>query len=699
MTFIGTRFIPFTWNDGPFWCDLLEKTAFFSTRAGFIEMPGKGQHTSKKLIRDKGSFKKKSILVVVICAFSIFLLTLLVYTPSLKNDFVWDDYDYVYRNNAIKSLNSQSLYWMLTSFRTANWHPLTWLSHAIDYALWGLKPWGHHLTNIILHGLNASLVFFLVVRLMLKKQEANERKSPLKEPLSIPAKSLIVAGVTALLFGLHPLHVESVAWVAERKDLLCALFFLLSILSYLSYASSAIKRDRWIWFNICLLSFILALMSKPMAVTLPLILLLLDLYPLKRFERYFHKNLSILLEKIPFFALSITSSVITIIAQDSGGAVRSLERMPLSFRLINGLHSLVYYLEKMIWPHMLVPFYPLPSYIYPFDLQYIMSGILVLATTGICLWMVKKGNYLFFTAWSYYIITLLPVLGIIQVGFQAAADRYTYLPSISPFLLLGLGVVLVWGKFSLTRFKTELRCLLMVAIFIAVFLLSYLTINQIRIWQDSEIFWNYVISAFPFPKSDPLAHYNLGVAYAKKGMVDEAIEEYKKVLSIKPHSAKAHYNLGVAYARKAMVVEATSEFKKAIAIKPNLVEAYYKLGTLLETQGKLKDAISAYREAIHINPHHLGAYNNLAWLYATNPNAGIRNGREAVALATKACELTGFKKAESLDTLAAAYAEQGNFEKAVKYQLKAIELASPQMKKELQKHLNLYKMGHAYRDQ
>jgi fumarate reductase subunit C len=238
---------------------------------------------------DSRTFAKPSIHSVG--AIALFLLTFLVYTPALNNDFVnWDDDGYVYENRNIQSLNLSSLYWMVTSFHEANWHPLTWLSLSLDYALWGLNPLGYHLTNIILHGSNTLLVFLLVIQLIMKAQEVSGIPRPFNTKLPITTKSMMVASVTALLFGLHPLHVESVAWVAERKDLLCSLFAFLTLLSYLSYTSSMVTKHRCIWFALCLLLFIFALMSKPMAVTLPVTLLLLDLYPLKRISLHNNSN-------------------------------------------------------------------------------------------------------------------------------------------------------------------------------------------------------------------------------------------------------------------------------------------------------------------------------------------------------------------------------------------------------------------------
>jgi len=582
-------------------------------------MPGKDQDSLIKLINDKCLFVKRPKYLISMSVLFIFFLTCLVYTPALRNDFVWDDVQYVTENSMIRSLNTHSLYRMLTSFHASNWHPLTWLSLAIDYTLWDLNPLGYHLINIILHGVNTLLVFFLVIQLKLKTKQFNGMPLPFKTPLLISAPALIAPAVTALLFGLHPLHVESVAWVSERKDLLCALFVLLSILSYLSYTSSVVERHRLIWFNTCLLLFTLALMSKPMAVTLPIILLLLDIYPLKRLVQSPFKNSSVLLEKIPFFTLSIASSVITIMAQHTGGALRSLERFSTDARLFNALRTLVFYLKKMIVPVKLVPFYPFPMHIHWLDLQYLLSIILVLTITASCLWMVKKGNYLLFTVWSYYLITLLPVLGIIQVGGQAAADRYTYLSSLSIFTLIGIGVSWILEKSILSKRKRMLGGLVLLFILIFIFL-SQLTIKQIRVWRNSEILWSYIINAFPFPRSDPLVHYNLGNAYAKKGELDKAISQYKQALILKPHYAEAHNNLGSIYSIKGRWDEAIEEIEQALAINPSYAMAHNNLGSAYLNKGELDKAISQYKQALVIKPDNAKAHNNLALAYYSKEN-------------------------------------------------------------------------------
>ena len=646
----------------------------------------------RKLINDNDALKKRSYYLLGMGAIFIFLLTFMVYTPTLKNDFVnWDDAPYVFENNDIQFLHSQSLYWMLTSFYQSNWHPLTWLSHAIDHALWGLNPLGHHLTNIIIHGLNTLLIFLLVLQLMMKGKEAHRMPLLSEMPSSISRQALIVAGVTSLLFGLHPLHVESVAWVSERKDLLCAFFFLLSILSYLSYTSSVVKRHQWTWFTTCLLSFILALMSKPMAVTLPLILLLLDIYPLNRLVSSSSKNISVLLEKIPFISLSIASSITTIIAQHSGGALATLERLPLADRLLNALRSLVFYLEKMSVPSKLVPFYPFPPHIHWLDLEYVISGILVLTITCSCLWMAKRKRYLFFTIWLYYVVTLLPVLGIIQVGTQAAADRYTYLPSLSIFLVVGIGVLWIFQRVALTGYKVLLRWFLLALICIIMFLLGQLTIKQIRVWRNSEILWSSVINTFPgrvpvahnnlglfyyekgrfneaikeYRKAliiNPyyhLAHCNLGAVYGEKGMLDEAISEWNRALAINPKSVVAHYNLGMAYYKKGRLDEATFEYKQALVLKPRYAEAHYNLGLVYAKKGELNEAIAEYKQALAIKPHDVEVHTHLGIAYQEKGELGNALYQYKHALTFNP------NYAEAHANLGAVYIKKGMFDEAI----------------------------------
>ena len=353
---------------------------------------------------------------------AVSVLTFLLYLPSLGNEFVeWDDRLYVFGNPHILSLNFSFLKWAFSTFHAYNWHPLTWISHDLDYAIWGLNPLGHHLTNSILHAANAFLVVLLVVKLM----EAGE--------LGFGGRSFIAATVTGLLFGLHPLHVESVAWVAERKDLLCALFFLLSVRTYLQYAESISNHSassfsfRHKDYLIALGFFILALLSKPMAVSLPAVLLILDWCPLGRIQSLTSFKAA-LVEKGPFITLSLLSSIVTIQAQKA--AMELMKVVPLSTRVLVAAKSLLAYVWKMIVPKNLIPYYPYPGDVSLFSAEYSLVIAGVLGITTVC--VVFPGNRKFLLAgWSYYVITLLPVLGIVQDmhAYLVAEMSFTHLES------------------------------------------------------------------------------------------------------------------------------------------------------------------------------------------------------------------------------------------------------------------------------
>jgi len=614
----------------------------------------------------------KPAMQCVVGSVAIFLIIFAVYTPALENDFVnWDDDICVYENIHIRSLDAPSLYWMFTAFHASNWHPLTWVSHAVDYSMFGLNPLGHHLTSIILHGVNTFLVFLLIIQLMLKAKTMDKAPLPSMLSLSVWVQVLIAAGITALLFGVHPLHVESVAWVAERKDVLCAFFFLLTLLSYFFFASAADKKKRRAWFTACLVLSSSALMSKPMAVTLPLVLLLLDIYPLRRITLSTGNNLSlwVLLEKVPFLCLSFVSGVLTILAQHAGGAVVSLERLPLRFRLINALHSPLFYLTKMVWPRGLVPVYPFPKNIHVFDLKYIISGILFVSVTGVCLWLLRREKCMLFTVWAYYLITLMPVLGIIQVGSQTAADRYTYLPSISIFLLAGIVTSMVLARSTPIKKKILYGGLIVVPVFIVC---GQLTIQQIKIWNDSETLWRYVINCFPGRVF--IAHNNLGLVYDRRGMYDKAFKEYEKAVAIYPAFAEAHNNLGVAHTRKGMFDKAIEECEKAIAINPSFAEAQTSLGNVYLKKGMVDDAIAEYKKALTIKPDYAKAHCNLGAAYVSK-----KMYERAIISFTKAITLKPDYE-EAYYNLGAAYANKGMIDEAIAHFKQAVGIKPGYMK-------------------
>ncbi|KPJ57977.1 MAG: hypothetical protein AMJ42_04140 [Deltaproteobacteria bacterium DG_8] len=622
--------------------------------------------SSQDMIDDKKSLAKQSRRVIWFVGLLVFLVTFLVYTPALKNGFVnWDDTLYIVENEHIRSLDLQSLYWMFTTFHAGFWFPLTWFSHALDYALWGLDPGMHHLTNIVLHGLNTLLVFFLALGLFLRTK-VNDGTLSSKINSVTSNQALIVGSVTALLFGLHPLRVESVAWATERKDLLCAFFVLLGLLSYLSYALSTHGKSHWFWFNISLFLFILALMSKPMAVTFPVVILLLDFYPLKRLSGNSPKKLSVMLEKTPFFILSIIFSVLAIITQKTGGAIRNLEELYFTARLLNALKAVVFYMIKMLWSTQLVPLYRLPSVINPLDLQYLLSGGVVLGITGMCLWMMREKKPLWLTAWLYYLVTLLPVIGIVQVGLHSAADRFTYLPSLSFSLIFGLSVTWIWNRISVSRQKVVFRGLVLFCIFVVISILGYLTINQIKIWRNSKTMWASVIQAFP--DMVPEAYYGLGLFYYERGRLDEAISEFEHSIALSPNYAPAHYNLGNTYVRKGMLDKAISEFKRAIALGSNTADVHNNLGGCYGQKGRLDEAISEFKQAIDINPSFEDACVNLGLTYYKKGelDKAIYEYKKAISI--------NANTARAHYNLAVVYYDKKYYQRAIKHCNRAVDL-------------------------
>ena len=422
---------------------------------------------------------------------------------------------------------------------------------------------------------------------------------------------IIIAAVTGLLFGLHPLHVESVAWVSERKDLLCAMFFLLSTLTYTKYVSSGggLRNKHYI---LVLFLFSLALLSKPMAVSLPAVLLILDWYPFNRISSM-KSFLFAFLEKLPLMALSLISSVLTVFAQKAGGALQTFEAIPLSSRMLIAAKSLLSYLWKIVLPINLIPYYPYPSRGYAFSAEYLLSVIVVFGITAACIFMVKKQR-LWSAVWSYYVITLLPVLGIVQVGGQAMADRYTYLPSLGPFILAGSLAAYIWRRFIILQkwtAQTKFFCVT-VALFILL-LLSALTVKQIWVWKDGATLWTYVIKKEPVQV--PLAYNNLGNYYYSQHNPDKAVEQYQTVIKMQPDNVEAHTQLGITYQTLNKPDKAVEQYLIAIKLQPENAQAYNNLGIIYQSNNKPDKAVEYYLTAIKSKPEYADPHFNLGVVY------------------------------------------------------------------------------------
>ncbi len=594
-----------------------------------------------------------------IIAVTIALLTLLVYLSSLRNDFVgvWDDNVNIVENTHIRSLDATFFRWAFFDFHASNWLPLTWISLAMDYALWGLNPLGYHLANNVLHALNSLIVVLLIIKLL---ETANARSSQPELRTFLSERTILVtAGITGLLFGIHPVHVESVAWAAERKDLLCALFFLLSIISYTSYANSqksevrsrqseenaideagqrhALTNKHYLF---TLGFFVLALLSKPMAVSLPVVLLILDWYPFRRIRSW--KTFWLAgLEKLPFIIVSGTSSIITILAQRSGESVASLEFVPLSSRVLVALRSLIAYLGKMSLPLNLVPFYPYPKNVSLLSVQYVSSIVIMIGISAASVVAAKKQR-LWFSALGYYVVTLIPVLGIVQVGNQALADRYSYLPSLGPFLVIGLAIVWILEKGKMLFRSGMIHKFISMVIGISLFFtLSYMTFRQIGVWQNGYFLWNHTI-ATGFESAT--AYNNRGLSLDDMGQRDRASEDFNRAIALDPRNYFAYNNLGVLYGKNGQYEKSIEFFLKAIAINPNHADSYCNLGLSYFNMKQYDHAMENYNQAIHLKEDFDMAYLDRGNLYLTIGNRGL-----AIADYRKSCGLGNRKACEILN--------------------------------------------------
>ncbi len=579
--------------------------------------------------------RNKTILILF-----LFLSTLAVYWPVVGHGFInYDDYEYVAENpNVQAGLTWKSIEWAFTTGYAGNWHPLTWLSHTLDWQLYGAYAGGHHLTNLFFHIVNSVLLF-----LVLQRMTGTHWRS----------------GFVAALFALHPLHVESVAWASERKDVLSTFFFMLTLWAYARYVQETEVRSRQVsrpsppsllpspqgkvepspaniakgssisgFYLLALLLFALGLMSKPMLVTLPFVLLLLDFWPLCRFQLSTFDSsapgdgcgvnapnparagqgaqpptrprLPLLLEKLPFFALTVASSAVTFLVQRKTGTVATVDALPLDVRFDNVLTAYVLYLRKMIWPLDLAPFYP-----YVLNRSFallVLSFVILLVLSVLAIVLLKRLPY-FSVGWFWYLGTLVPVIGLVQVGAQSMADRYSYIPLIGPFIIVVWGAADWFGRHQRFRFvPAALGPGLLVVC-------AAMTAQQVRYWKNSELLFRHAVEV---SADNYIAHHNLGATLAEQGKVEDATTHFAEAVRINPGYAQAQSDLGFALFLKGKVDEAIEHYHAAIQTRPWLDKPHYNLGRALAAQGKQDDAIAEYREAVRLNPAFVEAHGALA---------------------------------------------------------------------------------------
>jgi tetratricopeptide (TPR) repeat protein len=518
------------------------------------------------------------------------LVTVILFWPSVQFEFVsLDDNVYVTANPKVqKGVTAEGLRWAFTNVDTGTWHPLTWISHMLDCRFYG--PWagGHHLTNILIHA-SASMLLFIVLNAM--------------------SGFLWGSGLVAAFFAFHPLHVESVAWVAERKDALSGFFWIATMGAYWLY----VKNPGPSRYLLVLASLALGLLSKPMLVTLPIVLLLLDWWPLGRQEGPVtllddflkpypflrHARSRLLVEKIPLLALSLAAGTMAIVGQQKIGAIQAVEVFPFRERFANAIVSYAWYLWKMILPLDLAVYYPHAGM--PPSWKWAGSFVILAAATALVLRYARNYPYLP-VGWFWYLITLLPVIGLVQIGAQAMADRYTYIPLIGPFIMV------VWGAYGVAGERKRIQAALAVFFAAVMAALAVSAAIQLGHWRDSRTLYSRALAV---TEGNYLIHNNLGNELAAAGEVDQALVHYLEAVRIYPDYADGHYNLANTYAGLGQDDQAVYHYLEAVRIKPDYEKAYNNLGVALARRGNLDQAMVYFSEALRINPGSVDARYNL----------------------------------------------------------------------------------------
>ena len=647
------------------------------------------------------------------------VLTLVVYGQVVVFDFVdWDDPKYVTENDHVRAgLTIEGLYWAVKSDHISTWQPMTWLSFMLDSQIYGLNPAGFHLTNLLLHLANTLLLYGLLQRM---------------------TRATWRSAMVAALFSVHPLHVESVAWVTERKDVLSTMFGMLSIWAYVTYARGG-GLGRYL-LTAALLA--LSLMAKPMLMTLPVVLLLLDYWPLERIRSVgTHQPTALagkqftliylMIEKIPLLGLSVVSGIISSIVQRSGDALASTDAVPMFMRMVNALCAYAWYLVKMVWPSDLSILYLHPSA--PGGTawtrsQVIGAAFLLLAISA----LVIRARHLRYAVvgWCWYLITLLPVIGLVQFGSHAMADRFTYVP------LIGIFVIISWASWDLVarwqlgpRLRGVNTALVAAGVLVGLMACSWC---QARFWRNSETLYRHALEITPH---NPTIHLNLGNVLASRDNLDEAVKHYRHALEVDGTLAKAQYgwgnallrqnnheaairhyrqalqidsgfkdvhsNLGSALAMSGQISAALQNFHEAVRLNPDDAEANFNLGQCLQITGQFDSALEYYRSSAALDGDDFEVRRRIAWILSTNPTATTPQAMEAIRYAERAAQLSEYRDAIVLDTLAVAYAASGDFNKAVATAKEAIEFARAaqmvEMMDPIRMRIGLYTRRQPYR--
>jgi Tfp pilus assembly protein PilF len=627
---------------------------------------GKRRRTSRKRSK-KGDSRvgrdKRSDPFLWLAPWVVALATFLVFVRVMQNDFVtWDDYDNLVINPHYRGLWWSQLGWMFTTFHLGHYQPLSWVTFGFDYLVWRMDPLGYHLTNLIFHTANAVFFYFIARRLIaLAFSYADYEKS---------WQLTTSAAFAALLFSIHPLRVESVAWVTERRDVLSGFFYLWTLSCYLRAASThePILRQRWLAAAVGV--YALSLLSKATAITLPAILLLLDVFPLRRLhggirDWFKLQNRSLWWEKLPFAVLACGFAVIALVAQHTSGALTALQQYDISFRFAQAFYGLMFYLWKTLLPTHLSPLYELPFDLAPWVWIFLVATADVL-TISFAAFFLRRQWPALFACWLYYFVMLSPVLGFAQSGPQLVADRYSYLPCLSWVLLAAGGLFRILSPASAPSRNRMGRFITPSVIGVGILLiLGFLTWEQIGVWRDTRTLWGYVMVVTP---NSSIAHYNLGKTLETEGKADRAMELYRRAVTINPNNVDAHHNLARLLARKGQQEEAISHYRRALAIKPDDADTHSNLGLLLAVRGEVEASLEELQKAVQIDPNHARAYFNMGRVFAEQGDLD-----RAAANYQKALWLDP-TEAEIQLGLGNVLARQGNLEAAIAQYQQAVKL-------------------------
>ncbi len=626
-------------------------------------------------------------------------LTLSAFMPALLADFVhWDDNDLLFGVTQYRTLTAESLRWMWSTSFAGHFQPLTWLSYSLDFSWSNNDPFGYHLTNVVLHLAN-TVIFFLIALRLFRTRARSEAQSRSRV-------MYMAAGMAAVLFSIHPLRVESVAWIAERRDVLSGFFYLLSVLWYVHFASvraddakTETKNGGRGFYVASLVCFALSLLAKASGVMLPLVFLVLDAYPLGRMTSPKGFRLRLLLraiaEKLPFFALAVIVGIRAVYAQDEGGALYALADHDAASRVAQSVYGVAFYIWKSLWPSGLGPLYPIPSREALFGTMLWVSSGMVLGTFGVAL-AVRRRYPIVLAVLVAYVVQLLPTVGVFQSGPQFVADRYSYLACLG-FALLGGASVLAWAwRRGRQTFGSE-RALVALGMALVLAGLSHQTFRQCGYWDTPLTLWRRGIEVSP---GSSIAHVNYADALAESGEVRYALMSYDRALRLDPRDPIAASHFGRVLARVGDFENAAKMFTLAVRLDPERSADYLRLANAMVDSGRPDFAVRVLTDRARHAPYDLDIVGMLAELRATYPDESIRNGAEAVRWATHINRAQGGQNPSTMLILSTALAEAGEFDRAVKVTTKAITFAlqakNPRLVSELRRRLVMFREQRPY---